>query len=233
MLKRIEFLDNKSSYCEYLSETIYTIIDNLLLVYRKKIIEILNEELTKLIKKNLKILESINDINKEPVRDAFNRLDSKLYEAVIDIASWFELYDDSIHEPFLINEILDSSSFKKMNISCKLNGISLPAFKGKCYQPVYNIIFNTIYNVKKHTSERIIHIDISKSVDDIVQIKFNNKFDNVICDDRKGQGHNIIKKSLSIINEISIDKIDDYFKIEISDNRYIVIIKLLEKVFHV
>lgn len=233
MLKRIEFLDNTSSYCEYLSETIYIIIDNLLLEYRKKIIEILNEELIRLIKKNLKILESINDINKEPVRDAFNRLDTKLYEAVIDIASWFELYDDSIHEPFLINEILDSNSFKKMNIGCKLKGITIPTFKSKCYQPIYNIIFNIIYNVKKHTSERIIYIDISKSVDGIVQIKFDNKFDNISCDDRKGQGHDIIKKGLLIINGISIDEIHDYFKIEIVDNRYIVIIKLLDKVFHV
>lgn len=233
MLKRIEFLDDKFSYCEYLSETIYTIIDNLLLKYREKIIEVLNEELIKLIKKNLKILESIKDINKEPVNDAFNRLDSKLYEAVTDIASWFELYDDIIHEPFLINEILDSNSFKKMNIGYKLHGISIPPFKGKCYQQIYNIIFNTMYNVKKHTSEKIINIDISKSVDSVVQIKFDNKFENVTCNGRKGQGHDIIKKSLSIINEVTIDKIEDYFKIEISDNRYIVIIKLLEKVFHV
>lgn len=90
-----------------------------------------------------------------------------------------------------------------------------------------------MYNVKKHTSEKIINIDISKSVDSVVQIKFDNKFENVTCNGRKGQGHDIIKKSLSIINEVTIDKIEDYFKIEISDNRYIVIIKLLEKVFHV
>ena len=234
MMIRIEFFDDDKIYTDYIIETILTIINNLLNNYRNEIIKVLTIKFNSLVKRNLTKLSKLNDINKEPVIDAFNNLNPKINEAILDVASWFEIYDESIHEPYSLNEILDSNTIKKTNINCQVKGEMLKLFKGSTYKLVYSMIFNIFYNVLKHATPKEIIISLTNNINGDLDISFKNKFNKNENDDSsgKGLGIEIIKKSLSLLNECDINEIDNYYNVSNEkDLEYVLKIKLLEKVF--
>ena len=77
-------------------------------------------------------------------------------------------------------------------------------------------------------------ISLTNNINGDLDISFKNKFNKNENDDSsgKGLGIEIIKKSLSLLNECDINEIDNYYNVSNEkDLEYVLKIKLLEKVF--
>jgi hypothetical protein len=224
----------EQTYVNALVNIVLEAIEKLLSNYRLKI-----ENTLKTIFYDMVFNRFLNEIKElknegvivQPVLDAFNNLEESLYLSISDISSWFELYEETIHEHFQLDIILKSNELKSLGLRYEdINTSSSITFMGNTYQMIYRIFFNVFQNVKKHSSSNKLKI-IFESIDDFLVFTFSNNISNEKYNKLKlksGSGENIIRNTVNKLNN-SIN--EDFVRIDKDkSNKYTIKIKLSKKV---
>ncbi|PRM95082.1 hypothetical protein CJ673_05875 [Aliarcobacter cryaerophilus] len=224
----------ETTYINALINVVLEAIEKLLSTYRLKI----KENLKELFNKNIieKYISQIKDLEEDviiqPVLDAFNNLEEQLNIAIDDVSSWFELYEETIHEHYKLNIILQSNEIKLLDLNININGpINSITFLGNTYQMIYRIFFNILQNVKKHALSNKVNIQFELTNKYLI-FTFSNKNSNVNLNNlnlKSGDGESIIKNTVNKLN--GMDNLKEPFVIiKKCDNNYSIQIKLSKEV---
>lgn len=224
----------ENTYINALVNVVLEAVEKLLSIYRLKIKEKLKELFSnKIVEKysgEIKNLEE--DVIVQPVLDAFNNLEEQLNIAIDDVSSWFELYEETIHEHYQLEIILQSNEIKRLDLSINIIGlISGITFLGNTYQMIYRIFFNILQNVKKHAQSNNLNI-LLELTDKYLVFTFSNKNSKVkknTLNLKSGDGENIIKNTVNKLN--GMENLEESFvKINKCEEKYSIEIKLSKEV---
>ncbi|MFW2441719.1 hypothetical protein ACN4FT_02865 [Aliarcobacter butzleri] len=236
LVYNVSLLKEEKTYIDLLLNVILESINKLLINYRQIIEEELKKQLNeKIFQKYLKSIKELeqNQVIVQPVLDALNNLEENLNIAVNDVSSWFELYEETIHEHFQLDIILKSNEIKRLGLEYNsIGSYSKFIFLGNTYQMIYRIFFNIFQNVKKHSISNRINI-IFEDTENFLIFTFSNivsssKAYNTL-NLRSGNGENIIKSTVNKLNDTT-EQNEEFVTINKNNETYSVRIQLSKKV---